>query len=143
MPVRKGNAEWNGDLKSGTGRLATESGALKGMAYSFTSRFEEGTGTNPEELIAAAHAACFSMALAAGLSGAGYKVASVRTEDRVHIVAREAGFVISKIEVSTEAKVDGIDEATFLKIAEETKTGCPVSGALKGPEMTLTAKLVH
>jgi osmotically inducible protein OsmC len=142
MPVRTGNAEWNGDLKSGTGKLATESGALKGMAYSFSSRFENGGGTNPEELIAAAHAACYSMALAASLSGAGYKVESVQTEDRVHIDAQTAGFAITKIEVSTKATVEGIDEATFQKIAEETKVGCPVSGALKSVEMHLTAKLL-
>lgn len=143
MPVRTGNAEWKGDLKSGTGVLSTESGALRGIAYSFTSRFENGGGTNPEELIAAAHAACYSMALAAGLSGAGYTVQSVRTENKVHIVPKEGGgFTISKIEISTEARVDGIDEATFLQQAEGTKTGCPVSGALKSVPMELSAKLL-
>lgn len=142
MPVRTGNAEWKGDLKSGTGTLGTESGALKGLAYNFSSRFEQGEGTNPEELIAAAHAACYSMALAAGLSEAGFTVNSVRTEDKVHIVSDGGGFKISKIEISTEASVAGIDDATFKKHAEDTKTGCPVSGALKSVEMVLSAKLL-
>ncbi len=142
MPIRTGNAEWKGDLKGGTGVLATESGTLKGVAYNFSSRFENGTGTNPEELIAAAHAACYSMALSAGLSGAGHEVSWVRTEDKVHIVPQGDGFAITKLEIVTEARVDGIDEAGFQKIAEETKTGCPVSAALKVPEMVLTAKLV-
>lgn len=142
MPVRTGNAEWKGDLKSGNGVLATESGALKGVAYNFSSRFENGTGTNPEELIAAAHAACYSMALSAGLSGAGYTVQSVRTEDKVHIVSEGGGFKISKIEIATEARVEGIDEATFQKHAEDTKAGCPVSGALKSVPMELSAKLL-
>lgn len=142
MPVRTGNAEWKGDLKSGTGTLSTESGAVKGMAYSFTSRFENGQGTNPEELIAAAHAACYSMALSAGLSGAGFKVNSVRTQDRVHIEKGSDGFAITKIEISTEARVEGIDEKTFQKHAEDTKTGCPVSQALKAVDMVLTAKLI-
>lgn len=142
MPIRTGNAEWKGDLKKGTGVLATESGTLKGVAYNFSSRFENGTGTNPEELIAAAHAACYSMALSAGLSGAGYEVSWVRTEDKVHIVPQGDGFAITKLEIATEARVDGIDEAAFQKIAEDTKIGCPVSAALKIPEMVLTATLV-
>ncbi len=141
MPVRSGNAEWKGDLKSGNGVLATQSGALNGMAYNFSSRFEEGTGTNPEELIAAAHAACYSMALAAGLAAAGFRVDSVRTVDRVHIEQNGGGFAITKIEVATEARVEGIDNDTFQKHAEDTKNGCPVSGALKSVEMVLTAKL--
>jgi len=142
MPVRSGSAEWNGDLKSGKGVVSTQTGVIKNVAYNFSSRFEEGKGTNPEELIAAAHAACYSMALSAGLSGAGHTVSSVRTEARVHVVPDSGGFKISQIELHTEAKVSGIDEKGFLKFAEDTKTGCPVSGALKSVPMTLTAKLI-
>jgi len=140
--VRKGHGEWLGDLLKGKGTLGTESGALKGVPYSFSSRFESGKGTNPEELLAAAHAACYSMALSAGLSGKGYKVNSVRTEDSVHIEKQGDGFTITTIEINTEASVDGIDEATFQKFAEETKVGCPVSKALAGPRMVLKAILV-
>ena len=142
MPVRKGHGEWHGDLPKGNGTLGTESGALRGVPYSFSSRFESGKGTNPEELLAAAHAACYSMALSAGLSGKGYKVNSVRTEDSVHIEKQGDGFAITTIEIDTEASVDGIDDATFQKFAEETKVGCPVSKALAGPRMVLKAKLV-
>ncbi|HUI70423.1 MAG TPA: OsmC family peroxiredoxin [Spirochaetia bacterium] len=141
MPVRKGHAEWRGDLLKGSGALGTESGTLKGVSYSFSSRFESGKGTNPEELLAAAHAACYSMALSANLSGKGYKVNSVRTEDSVHIDKQGDGFAITTIDITTEASVDGIDDATFQKFAEETKTGCPVSKALSGPRMVLKATL--
>ncbi len=141
MPVRKANAEWRGDLKSGSGNITTESGILNNVVYNFVSRFEEGKETNPEELIGAAHAACFSMALANGLSGAGFKVNSVKTEDKVHIVKLESGFTITKIEIDTVADVTGIDEAVFKKHAEDTKKGCPVSKALTGTEMILNAKL--
>jgi osmotically inducible protein OsmC len=140
--TRKGYGEWRGDLPKGKGTLGTESEALKGVPYSFSSRFESGKGTNPEELLAAAHAACYSMALSAGLSGKGYKVNSVRTEDSVHIEKQGDGFAITTIEIDTEASVDGIDDATFQKFAEETKVGCPVSKALAGPRMVLKAKLV-
>ncbi len=141
MPARKGSGEWRGDLTKGAGTLGTESGALKALPYSFASRFESGKGTNPEELLAAAHAACYSMALSAGLSGAGYKVNSVQTEDSVHIERQGEGFAITLIEVRCEASVDGIDEAAFQKVAEETKKGCPVSKALSSTKMVLTAKL--
>jgi len=141
MPVRKGHGEWRGDLPKGSGTLGTESGALTGVSYSFSSRFESGKGTNPEELLAAAHAACYSMALSAALSGKGYKVNSVRTEDSVHIDKQGDGFAITTIEINTVASVDGIDDATFQKFAEETKIGCPVSKALSGPRMVLNAKL--
>jgi len=141
MPVRKGQGEWRGDLMKGSGTLGTESGALKGLPYSFASRFESGKGTNPEELLAAAHAACYSMALSGGLSGKGYKVSSVRTENSVRIEKQGDGFAITGIEISTEASVDGIDDATFQRIAEETKVGCPVSKALASVKMTLSARL--
>ncbi len=142
MPVRKASAEWRGDLKSGSGNISTESGILKNVVYNFVSRFEQGNETNPEELIGAAHAACYSMALANGLSGAGFKVNSIKTEDKVHIVKLDSGFTITKIEIESVADVEGIDEATFYKHAEDTKKACPVSKALTGTEMVLTAKLL-
>ncbi len=121
MPVRKANAEWRGNLKEGSGNISTESGVLNNVLYNFVSRFENGDETNPEELIGAAHAACFSMALANGLSGAGFKVNTVKTEDKVHIQKLESGFTITKIEVSTEADVEDIDDETFQKHAADTK----------------------
>ena len=141
MPVRKGNAEWNGNLKEGKGTVKTESGALNGR-YSFTSRFEEGKGTNPEELIAAAHAGCFSMALSGALAKDGYDPKSIRTEDKVYIEKVGEGFKITKIEMTTEAEVPGIQDDAFHKYAENAKQNCPVSQALKGVEMVLTARLV-
>ncbi|MBB5754151.1 OsmC family protein [Prosthecomicrobium pneumaticum] len=141
MPVRKSQAEWNGDLKSGSGRVKFESGAFEGQ-YNFSSRFEDGTGTNPEEMIAAAHAACFSMALAAGLSGAGHKPDSVKTIAKVKIDAIPGGFEITGITLVTEAAVPGLEDGAFQKIAEATKEGCPVSKALKAVPITLNAKLV-
>jgi osmotically inducible protein OsmC len=141
MPVRTANAEWKGDLVKGTGTISTESGVLKNVTYNFVSRFEQGSETNPEELIGAAHAACFSMALAHGLSSAGFKVNSVQSEDKVHVIKADGGFVISKIELSTVADVEGIDDETFQKHAEASKKGCPVSKALAGTEIVMTAKL--
>ena len=141
MLVRKGNAEWNGNLKDGKGTLSSESGALKNIAYNFKSRFEQGNETNPEELLGAAHAACYSMALANNLANAGFKVNSIKTVDKVHLEKLETGFTIVKIEINTEGSVEGVDKATFLKYAEETKIGCPVSKALKSVEMVLSANL--
>jgi len=116
------------------------SGAWEG-AYSFSSRFEEGTGTNPEELIGAAHAGCFSMALSAGLSQAGFNPTRVQTEARVHLQKADDGFKISRIELTTEAEIPGIDEKTFIEHAERAKAGCPVSKALAGVDIQLTARL--
>jgi len=141
MPIRKANATWKGNLKEGTGIINSESGILNNTAYNFVSRFESGPQTNPEELLGAAHAACYSMALAAGLSGAGYTVNSIFTEDKVHIEKLEAGFSVTKIELNTLADVPGIDNDTFQKFASETKTGCPISKALNVKEIILTAKL--
>ncbi len=141
MPIRKASAEWHGDLKSGNGNISTETGVLKNTPYNFASRFENGSQTNPEEILGAAHAACYSMALANGLASAGFKVNSVNTEDKVHIEKLDSGFTITKIEINTEASVDGIDNSAFQKFAEETKKGCPVSKALASVEMTLSAKL--
>lgn len=141
MPVRKGSAEWKGNLKEGKGTVSTETGTLKDVAYDFVSRFEQGSHTNPEELVGAAHAACFSMAFANNLSNAGHKVNSIKTEDKVTIEKKEAGFTITKIEVNTVGNVEGIDETTFQKMAEEAKKGCPVSRALTGVEIVLNANL--
>lgn len=116
------------------------SGTYEG-SYSFASRFEQGDGMNPEELIAAAHAGCFSMALVYNLEQAGYSLEHIRTVANVHIDKVDDGFGITTIELETEAKVPGIDEKKFLGHAEATKTGCPVSKALKGPEIKLKAKL--
>ena len=142
MAVRKGSAEWKGDLKSGSGKLSSETGVLNNIAYDAASRFESGKTTNPEELLGAAHAACFSMALANNLSKEGFKVNSIRTVDDVHLEKKDIGFTVTKIVIHTEGNVDGIDEAAFKKHAENTKTGCPVSRALKAVEMSLNAKLV-
>lgn len=141
MIVRNANAEWTGGLKDGSGRLALGSGAFEGR-YSFTSRFEDGTGTNPEELIGAAHAACFSMALSAALGRAGYAPQRVATTAKVHLEKQEEGFRITRIALTTEAQVPGIDDAAFQEQARGAKEGCPVSQALQAVEITLEAKLV-
>jgi lipoyl-dependent peroxiredoxin len=141
MPVRAATAEWKGDLKDGTGEVATATGSFSG-AYSFPSRFEEGRGTNPEELIAAAHAGCFSMALAGGLSKAGHSPESVRTEARVHLDKSDQGFSITRIVLSTSVKVPGVSEDEFAEIAEGAKAGCPVSRALAAVDIELEASLL-
>ncbi len=141
MPVRTANSEWKGDLKSGKGSINTQTKTLSNVAYDAGSRFETGSTTNPEELIGAAHSACYSMALANSLSKEGFKVNSIKTEDKVHIEKLETGFTITKIEINTVGDVEGIDAAGFQKFAEQTKSGCPVSKALTGPNMFLTATL--
>jgi osmotically inducible protein OsmC len=142
MSTRVGEAIWNGSLKDGSGKVKLGSGAFEG-AYSFQSRFAEGTGTNPEELIGAAHAGCFSMALAAMLGDAGYHPESVHTTARVTIDKVGDGFAITKIDLATEAKIPGITNDAFQEVAGQAKLGCPVSKALASvPEITLTAKLV-
>lgn len=141
MPARTAEAEWNGNLTEGSGQMKLGSGAFNGP-YSFKSRMAEGTGTNPEELIGAAHAGCFSMALSAGLTQAGFKPERIHTDARVHFEKQGEGFAIPKIELSTEARIPGIDEATFQQQAENAKKNCPVSKALAGVDIQLTAKLV-
>lgn len=141
MPTRISDAAWQGDLKTGKGSVKLGSGAYEGQ-YNFSSRFEEGVGTNPEELIAAAHAACFSMALAAGLSGAGHTVENVHTTAKVKVEVGPGGADITSIALVTEAKVPGIDKVEFDTIAAATKEGCPVSKALKAVPISLDAKLV-
>lgn len=140
MPSRKAEAEWRGNLKEGKGTMKASSGAFGG-SYSFASRFEEGGGTNPEELIAAAHAACFSMALSGGLSKAGHEPTSVRTEATVHIEKVGEAFGITRIDLSTEAVVPGISEADFQEQASKAKENCPVSKALKAVDISLDARL--
>ncbi len=140
MPGRTAQAVWNGDLQGGNGKVKLGSGAFEG-AYSFKSRFEDGTGTNPEELLGAAHAGCFSMALAARLSREGYKVNSVDTTAQVNLEKVESGFKIVRIDLTTKGDVEGIDLAKFQEAAEATKTGCIVSQALSAVPMTITASL--
>jgi osmotically inducible protein OsmC len=141
MAVRTANAFWEGDLLGGKGKMKFGSGAFEGQ-YSFSSRFEEGTGTNPEELIAAAHAGCFSMAFSAGLAKAGFIPKRVETTAKVHLEKVDAGFKITRIELSTTGTVPGIDNAKFQEIAEGAKKGCPVSQLLTGAQISLVAKLV-
>jgi lipoyl-dependent peroxiredoxin len=141
MPIRTANATWNGDLKTGKGIVSAESGLFKDAHYNFAQRFEDAKGTNPEELLGAAHAACFSMALSGGLTGAGFKVKSVKTTDKVHVEKVADGFAITKIEITCDAEVEGVDEKKFQEIAEGTKKGCPVSKALTGVEFILKATL--
>ena len=141
MPVRKAQAEWKGGLKDGKGKLKLESGAYEGP-YSFLSRFETGTGTNPEELIAAAHAGCFSMAFSKILGDAGLKPEVIRTSAGVTLEKVGEGFAITKIHLDNESKVPGLDNAKFQELAGKAKTGCPVSKVLAAAEITLSAKLL-
>lgn len=141
MPVRNANAEWKGGLKDGQGSVTSETQEVKGQ-YHFNSRFGDGKGgTNPEELIGAAHAACYSMALSAALEGDGYKADSVNTEANVTEDQVEDGFAITKIHLKTKAKVPGIDKDKFMEHAEGAKQNCPVSKALAGTEIVLDAEL--
>jgi lipoyl-dependent peroxiredoxin len=141
MAIRTAKAQWDGTLQEGKGTMSLGSGAFSG-AYSFSSRFEEGTGTNPEELIGAAHAGCFSMALSAALGKNGFTPRRVSTSANVHLTKGAEGFSINQIELNTEAEVPGIDPAKFQEIADGAKKGCPVSKALAGTEIKLDAKLV-
>ena len=140
MPARTADARWEGTLTDGKGTMRFGSGAFEG-AYSFASRFEEGTGTNPEELIGAAHAGCFSMAFANMLSKAGNPPNSIETTAEVHLEKSDAGFSISRIHLTTRGDVPGIDADQFQKIADEAKAGCPVSRALAGVDISLDASL--
>lgn len=138
MAIRKSEATWNGTLREGNGVMKLGSGAYEG-AYTFASRFEEGPGTNPEELIGAAHAGCFSMFLAATLTRNNYPPTRVQTTATVHL---EAGPTITTIELDCQAEVPAIDEAKLLEFAEISKANCPVSKALAGVEIQLTVRLV-
>ena len=141
MAVRTADAQWEGSLQDGNGTMRLGSGAFEGR-YSFASRFEDGPGTNPEELIGAAHAGCFSMALSGALSRAGHPPTRIQTTARVHIERGDDGFAITRIELATEAEVPGLDEPAFREQAETAKATCPVSKALAGTEISLEAKLV-
>jgi osmotically inducible protein OsmC len=137
MPIRNASAVWNGNLKEGKGRMKFGSGAFDGP-YTFASRFEEGPGTNPEELVGAAHAGCFSMFLASLLAGAGYSVKEVRTNARVHL---GEGPRITLIELDTEVDAPNLDEKTMLENVDKAKNNCPVSLALASTEIKVTARL--
>lgn len=140
MITRKANAKWDGGLKGGKGNVELGSGAYSGQ-YSFNSRFEEGKGTNPEELIAAAHAGCFSMALSAELEKGGFKPKSVSTEAKVKLEKVGEGFKITQILLKTVAEIPDIENSEFQKHAESAKKGCPVSQALAATDIKLEAEL--
>jgi osmotically inducible protein OsmC len=141
MAVRGASAEWKRSLKEGAGSMRLGSGAFEG-SYSFVSRFENGAGTNPEELIGAAHAGCFSMALSAALGRAGFTPTSIKTTAKVHLGTSDAGPTITQIDLEVEGDVPGIDAANFQAQAEGAKKGCPVSRALAGvPNITLKTSL--
>ena len=142
MPTRKAEAEWEGNLAEGSGKLKVGSGAFEGP-YSFKSRFEEGqAATNPEELLGAAHAGCFTMALTAGLSRAGIKPKRIHTEARVKLEKVGEAFSITQIELETEAEIPDIDDAAFQKYALDAKQNCPLSKALAATQISMTAKLL-
>jgi len=140
MATRTGSAIWDGTLKEGKGTMKLGSGAYEGP-YSFSSRFENGAGTNPEELIGAAEAGCFSMALSNNLTKAGHAPKHINTTAKVNLGQVGAGFKITSIDLDTEAEAPGIDQAKFNEIAEQTKKTCPVSVALAGTEIKLNARL--
>ncbi len=141
MPIRSAEAEWKGTVQDGQGTVKLGSGAFEGK-YSFKSRFEDGAGTNPEELIGAAHAGCFSMALSAQLGRAGFKPTRIHTTAKVHLEKSADGFAIPRIDLETEAEVPGIDDKAFQEQADAAKKGCPVSKVLAGAEIHLSAKLL-
>jgi osmotically inducible protein OsmC len=140
---RTASAVWKGNLKDGKGVISSQSGVLKETQYSFSTRFENGVGTNPEELIAAAHAGCFTMALSAQLTNANFTPESLETTAAVKLEKTDAGFTITKIHLTTNAKVPGATEADFETAAQNAKNGCPISRLFKGnTEIVLDAKLV-
>ena len=142
MPTRNSSAVWEGNLRDGKGTMKLGSGSYEG-AYTYASRFENGKGTNPEELIGAAHAGCFSMALANGLSKSGHEPRRISTTARVSLTKGDSGFRITAIELETEASVPGLDKNDFQKHAEDAKKNCPVSRALSEEiSITVQAKLV-
>jgi osmotically inducible protein OsmC len=141
MATRNGSAEWKGDLKGGSGTVSVGDGVFEG-AYSFTSRFEEGEGTNPEELVAAAHASCFAMALSLIIGEDGHTPESLRARAKVQLRNIDGAPTISRIDLEVEGSVPGIDEDAFRAYAEKAKAGCVVSRALAGvPEIELSARL--
>ncbi|MBD0371989.1 MAG: OsmC family protein [Pyrinomonadaceae bacterium] len=137
---RKASAVWKGGLKDGTGTISTESGVLTDTQYSFSTRFEDGTGTNPEELIAAAHAGCFSMALSGQLGQAGVTAESINTSATVTLEKTDAGFTVTKVHLDVVARIPGGDLDVFDTAANNAKAGCPISRLLKA-QITMSAKL--
>jgi osmotically inducible protein OsmC len=137
---RKASAQWQGDLKTGKGNISTESGVLSKTQYSFSTRFENGVGTNPEELIGAAHAGCFSMALSGQLGGAGMTAESIDTTATVTMEKLDAGFTVTKVHLDVRAKIPGADAAAFQAAANRAKEGCPISRLLNAT-ITMDAKL--
>lgn len=137
---RKALAVWKGDLKAGKGSISTESGALSNVQYSFATRFENGVGTNPEELIAASHAGCFSMALSAQLGSAGLKPEKIETSATVTMDKLDKGWTVTDVLLEVKAKVPGADSAAFNKAANEAKAGCPISRLLNA-KITMNAVL--
>ena len=138
--LRKASAVWNGGLKDGNGKISTDSGVLSDTQYSFSTRFEDGIGTNPEELIAAAHAGCFSMALSGQLGQAGFTADSINTTAEVRLEKVADGFAITKIHLTVRASIPGADQAAFATAANNAKAGCPVSKVLNA-EITMDAAL--
>lgn len=138
--IRKASAEWRGSLKEGKGTISTESGVLASAAYSFSTRFESGKGTNPEELIAAAHAGCFSMALSGQLGAAGITPESIRTTASVTLEKVEGGFAVTASHLDVNATIPGADRAAFEKAANDAKAGCPISKLLNA-KITMDARL--
>lgn len=138
--LRKATAVWNGGLKDGGGKISTDSGVLKDTQYSFSTRFEDGIGTNPEELIAAAHAGCFSMALSGQLGNAGMTAERINTTAEVRLEKVEGGFAITKIHLVVRARIPGADNDAFMTAANNAKAGCPVSKVLNA-EITMDAAL--
>jgi len=138
---RSASAVWKGDLKSGRGVFSTESGALKSVPYSFTTRFESEPGSNPEELVGAAHAGCFSMALSGQLDKAGFKAESIATTAAVTLEKTDAGFTVTAVHLDVNAKVPGASDEAFLEAAENAKKGCPISRLLNA-KITMEARLV-
>jgi osmotically inducible protein OsmC len=137
---RKASAVWKGGLKDGTGTISTQSGVLSDTQYSFSTRFEEGTGTNPEELIAAAHAGCFSMALSGQLGNAGMTAENISTSATVTLEKTDAGFTVTKVHLDVTARIPGADQQAFETAANNAKAGCPISRLLKA-EITMDARL--
>lgn len=140
MSVRNAEAVWEGSLREGSGTLKLGSGEFEGP-FTYKSRFEEGAGTNPEEMVGAALAACFSMFLSAVLGKAGFAPRTIRTSAKVHLETVGGGPAVTKIELDTRADIPGIDETAFLEKADMAKTGCPISRSLAGTEIVLTARL--
>lgn len=138
--IRNASAEWNGGLKDGGGKISTDSGVLKDTQYSFSTRFEDGIGTNPEELIAAAHAGCFSMALSGQLGQAGLTADSISTKASVKLDKVEGGFAITAVHLEVRARIPGADNDAFMTAANNAKAGCPVSKVLNA-EITMDAQL--